>query len=134
MRRDVYSGRLKLSGENNGSTLLAASNYALSLCSLKHFKEAKDLLRKTTPVARRALGEGNSTTLRMRRIYAETLYKNAGATLDDLREAVMTLEETTQTARRVLGSAHPLTSSIECYLQNARAALRARETPSPRSA
>ena len=64
---------------------------------------------------------------RYRRIYAETLYKNAGATLDDLREAVTTLEETTQTARRVLGSAHPLTSSIECYLQNARAALRARD-------
>ena len=53
-----------------------------------------------------------------------------GATLADLREAVTTLEETERTARRVLGGAHPLTDAIEDTLQNARAALRARETPS----
>ena len=53
----------------------------------------------------------------------------AGATLDDLREAVTTLEETERTMRRVLGGAHPLTTGIEGSLQNARAALRAREAP-----
>ena len=55
-------------------------------------------------------------------------------TLDDLREAVTTLEDAERTARRVLGGAHPLTSAIEDNLQGARAALRARETPSPGSA
>ena len=40
--------------------------------------------------------------------YAEALYKDTGATLDDLREAVTTLEKTERTARRVLGGAHPL--------------------------
>ena len=40
-----------------------------------------------------------------------------------------TLEEIGQTARRVFGGAHPLTDAIENTLQNARAALRARETP-----
>ena len=55
-----------------------------------------------------------------------------GATLDDLREAVTTLEDTGQIARRVLGGAHPLTEAIEtALLRRARAALRARETPSP---
>ena len=54
-----------------------------------------------------------------------------GATLDDVREAVTTLEDAERTARRVLGGAHPLTMVIERALQNARAALRARETPSP---
>ena len=39
------------------------------------------------------------------------------------------LAETQRTARRVLGGSHPLTESIEDDLQNARAALRARETP-----
>ena len=55
---------------------------------------------------------------------------NTDATLNDLREAVTTLEETERTARRVLGGDHPLAAAIEYDLQNARAALRARETPS----
>ena len=55
---------------------------------------------------------------------------DAGATLDDLREAVTTLEAAERTARRVLGGSHPLTVDIEDDLQNARAALHARETRS----
>ena len=54
-------------------------------------------------------------------------------TLDSVREAVTTLEDTERIARRVLGGAHPTTKSIEDDIQGARAALRARETPSPRS-
>ena len=64
----------------------------------------------------------------MRWTYAIALYKDDGATLDDLREAVTTLEETERTARRVLGGAHPTTVGIGGALQDARAALRARET------
>ena len=63
-------------------------------------------------------------------VYARTLFKDDGATLDDLREAVTTLEETERTARRVLGGAHPVMAAIEAQLRNARAALAARETPS----
>ena len=63
----------------------------------------------------------------MRRNYAITLVYAGGATLDDLREAVAMLEETAQTARRVLGGTHPITVDIKDDLQNARAALRARE-------
>ena len=84
---------------------------------------------KVIPVARRALGEGHRLTLKMRWNYGMALYKDAGATLDDVREAVTTLEETARTARRVLGGAHPLTNSIEIHLWGARTALRARETP-----
>ena len=75
--------------------------------TLKRFEEAKSLLRKTMPVARRVLGESHDLTLRMRWSYAAALYEDNGATLDDLREAVTTLEETTRIARRVLGGAHP---------------------------
>ena len=57
------------------------------------------------------------------------LYEDGDATLDDLREAVTTLDETERTARRVLGGDHPLAAAIEYDLQDARAALRARETP-----
>ena len=40
-----------------------------------------------------------------------------------------TLEDTERTARRVFGGAHLLTMQIEDDLRDARAALRARETP-----
>ena len=87
-------------------------------------------MQKTMPVARRVLGDSHDYTLTMRKVYAETLYKADGATRDDLREAVTTLEDTARIARRVLGGAHPLTTDIEGNLQDARAALRARKTPS----
>jgi len=134
LMRDVYFGRLKLSGEENKSTLRLANNYASSLIKLKRFEEAKSLFRKTIPVARRVLGESNHLTLVMKLHYAMALYKDDDATLDDRREAVGTLEETALTARRVLGGAHPLVEGIEKSLRTARAALAARETPSPGSA
>ena len=111
------------------AAILAASNYAISLNELRRFKEAKAILRKTTPVARRAIGESHELTLKLRRNYAMALYKGDGATLSDLRLAVNTLEEIERIARRVFGGAHPLTTGIEGYLRNARAALRASETP-----
>ena len=57
-------------------------------------------------------------------IYAQALFQDANATLDDLREAVTTLEETARTARRVLGGTHPLTSAIEEDLLKTQATLR----------
>ena len=62
--------------------------------------------------------------------YAEALYSDDGATLDDLREAVTMLEDAGRIARRVFGGAHPVTTGIELELQAARAALRACETQS----
>ena len=78
-------------------------------------------------MARRALGESNQTTLKMRLIYGQSLYGDTGATLDDVREAVTTGEDMRRIARRVFGGAHPLTESIEVVLRNARTVLRARE-------
>ena len=66
----------------------------------------------------------------MRMLFSEALYADPIATLDDLREAGESLEESERTTRRVLGSAHPDVVGIERELRNARAALRARETPS----
>jgi tetratricopeptide (TPR) repeat protein len=127
LRRDVYSGRLKLNGKEHRSTIIAANNYALSLRDLKRHEEAKTLLRKTMPVARHMLGESHELTLKLRKNYATSLHNDPDATLDDLREAVNTLEDVARTARRVLGGAHPSTAGIELFLQDARAKLRARE-------
>ena len=130
LRQGVYSGRLELNGEEDEDTLIAAINCAASLRDLERFGEAKSLLRKTMPLARRVLGENSQSTLRMRWLYAGVLYKDPDATLDELREAVTTLEEAERIARRVLGGAHPYTEGIAGGLRDARAALRARETPS----
>ena len=127
MYRDVYSGWLELRGEEDISTLIGAVNYANCLITLEHFKEAKALMRKAMPVAQRILGEGNTTTLKLRLIYAEALFNDPSATLDDLGEAVTTLEDVERTARRVLGGAHPTTVLIEDDLQKARAVRDARE-------
>ena len=131
MVRDVYSGRLKLHGEEHEDTLGAAFNYAISLIQIERFEEAKAMLRKTIPVARRVFGESNEVTLNMRWNQAMALCEDDGATLDDLREAVTTLEDIERISRRVFGGAHPITTGIGGDLQTARAALRARETPSP---
>ena len=111
-------------------TLTTANNYASSLITLERFEEAKSLFCKTIPVARRVLGN-DRLTLAMRMNYAEALYMDDGAPVDDLREAVNTLEDTERTARQVLGSKHPLTLQFEGDLQESRKALRARETPPP---
>ena len=131
MERDVFSGRLRLNGEEHGKTLRAANNYAVGLALLNRFEEAKALFRRTIPVARRVLGESHELTLRMRLCYAEELYQDPAATLDELRESVTTFEDSERLARRVLGGAHPSTVDIELDLRDARAALRVRETPPP---
>ena len=128
MKRDVYSGFVKLKGMEDDCTLKAANNYAISLIDLQRFEEAKTLFLKLLPVARRVLGNSNDTMLRMRSLYAQSLYRDGAATLGDLREAVETIEETKRTARRVLGGSHPLISAIDDDLQDARAELRARDT------
>ena len=79
-------------------------------------------------------GDGRGSAIgneRARKIYAGALFADPAATLDDLREAVTTLEETERITRRVFGGAHPATTTQEKALRNARAALRARETPPP---
>ena len=130
LKQAVYSGFLKLKGEEHRQTLVAAYNYATALLYLKCFQEGKPVLRKLLPVARRAVGESDELTISLRSNYAMALYNATDATTDDLREAVMTLEETERTTRRVFGGTHPLAAAIGRHLRNARAVLHARETPS----
>ena len=129
LERDVYNGSLRLLGEEDEGTLISASNYAESLNGLKRFEESKSLLRRHMPVARRVLGDSNDLTLKMRKIYANVLCDDPGATIDDIREAVTTLEDMEPTVRRLHGGAHPHTVALGLRLQLARSVLRARETP-----
>ena len=68
LRRDVYSGRLKLHGEEHENTLISALNYSAAFGVLKRFEEAKSLMLKMMPVARRVFGGNHELMLMMRRI------------------------------------------------------------------
>ena len=125
--RDAQLDFARLYGEEHQNTLRQANRYALCLLNLRRFAEAKSLLRRTLPVARRVLGEDNEVTVKMRAVYAGALFRDDDATLDDLLEAVTTLEDVTRIARRVFGGANPVTVNIEEELRDARAALAARE-------
>ena len=83
-------------------------------------------MRKTIPVARRVLGKNSDIMLKMRWLYANTLYMDARATLDDVREAVATLEDVARLWTRIFGGAHPETQKVQGALKDARKALAAR--------
>ena len=72
-----------------------------------------------------------SVRFRPRSLYAQAVYRDDGATLDDLREAVATLEDAERIARRVFGGQHPLTVDTEKGVRVSRAKLRAREDAEP---
>ena len=117
-------------------TITAVICYANSLNALQRFEEAKALLNKSLPVARRVLGESHHLTLRMQLNNARALYSDPASTLDDLREAVTTLEDAERIARRVFGGIHPLTGQIERSLEQARSTLAralAKSTRGPRT-
>ena len=128
LKLDLYSGSLRLHGEQHKGTVIAAYNYADCLVRLNRFEEAKSLLRKMIPVARRVFDESSEITLKMRWKYAEALCRDTAATLDDVREAVKTLEDTERTARRVLGGANPFVGMVEGTLRVSRELLSACES------
>ena len=64
---------------------------------------------------------------------ARTALRALKKKVDDLRKAVTKLGDALPDARRDLGSSDPLVRSMERNLRDSRAALRARETPSPPS-
>ena len=82
-------------------------------------------------MARRVVGDCDEITLKMRQLYGRVLYRDDGLTLADLREVVATHQDTERIARRVFGGGHPITTSIERDLQNARETLAAHEAPPP---
>ena len=130
MRHDIDVGDviyIKLLGMRAAEEDRVVVKREEQLIDLQRFEEAKSVLRKMTPKARRVLGESHELTLRMKLTYARALYTDTGATPDDLREAVTTLEDTERISRRVFGGAHPYTMALEGGLKLSQAALRARE-------
>jgi tetratricopeptide (TPR) repeat protein len=121
--RQVYLGLMNNLGEEHLDTIGAANNYASSLARQERYAEARSLLHKMFPVARRVLGENDEAWFMMRMNFAAVLYEDSAATLDDVHEAVTTLEDLAPITRRVLGCTHPTVGLIELSLRKARATL-----------
>ena len=117
MRGDIYSKRLKLDGEEHPSTLSAANNYAMLLITLRRFKEAKRLLRKVIPVARRVLGNEHNLTLSLCEDLSRATLLDGDSSAEEVREAVRALEDTLGVWRRVLGPQHPNTQRVQQNLE-----------------
>ena len=100
-------------------TLAAAYNYANSLLILERFKEAKRLLRKVIPVARRALGAEHALTLSLREDLSRATLGGASSA-EEKREALRILEEVAGVMRRVFGPAHPETLRAQRQLEHYR--------------
>ena len=74
--------------------------------------------------------DSSVATLKMRWLYAISLYPNDRATLADLREAVETLESVAPLWKRVFGPLHPETQYVQNALKDARETLAARAAAS----
>ena len=102
--------------------------YATSLKHLKRYAEAKSLLRKTVPVARRTLGAEHDYTLNLRDIYGRCLYRDPGASRDDVAEAIEIMDDVQRRARRVFGPGHPNWNTLPQELTAAREKLASFDT------
>ena len=95
-------------------------SYAASLKDQQRFEEAKSLLRKKMPLARRTLGAEHDLTLNFRDIYGQCLYQDPSASQGDVAEAIEIFEDVQRRARRVFGPGHPNWESLPRDLMAAR--------------
>ena len=120
MRRDVYSGTVKLNGKEHAESIVECGNLVINLLELQRFEEAKRLLRNVIPVARRVLGNEHSDTLSLcEDLSRATLLEAADgdSSAEEVHEALRALEDTLGVMRRVLGPQHPDTQRVQENLE-----------------
>ena len=105
--------------------MIAALNLSDGLIKNGNCTAATSFLRERMPEARRAFPQNHEMTLRFRDNYALSLFKNSGASRDDLVAAVAEYEDLNRVARRVLGPDHDVTREFRLNMEEARAKLEA---------
>ena len=122
--RDIYAQSSELYGRDNTSTLVSAVNLACSLVEdLEQFDEARAFLQDRIPEAIQALGKDADLALKLRRMYAQCLYENDGASREDVTAAIATLEDIDRRQTRIYGAAHPQTVCTRYHSERAVLAL-----------
>ena len=86
------------------------------LLELQRFEEAKKILRRTVPVARRVFGTEHALTLSLREDLSHATL-DGESSAEEKREALRMLEDTAAVMRRVLGPAHPDTLRVQKNLE-----------------
>jgi len=120
LNREVYSGFLRLNGEEYEGTVQAALNLSTSLVNTSNFAEARAFTRKQMKLATRVLGSDHRITLDFQWGYTRAFTLDKDVSAEQLAEVATTLEKTLKTAQRVLGREHPDTCSIHNELATAR--------------
>ena len=113
LRRDVYSGTVRLKGKHHAETMTECGNLVINLIELERFQEAKRLLRKVIPVARRVLGNEHELTLSLCEDLSRATLLDVESSAEEKRKALQTLEDTLGVMRRVLGPQHPDTQRVQ---------------------
>ena len=94
------------------------TNLGESLVHTSHFTEARSLMRKHLPIARRVVGPDHEITYGIIETLAGAMFQNALAPRKDLVEATEMLTKQLKRLRQVLGAAHPDTQRHEGYLKH----------------
>ena len=81
MKRDVYSGHLRLNGEEHEYTLAARATPPIPSPLSARRSQVADAQNDARGAA--CFGESHDLTLKMRWIYGLALYRDPNATLDD---------------------------------------------------
>ena len=102
--------------------------FAAELHSLEHHTEAKRILLKVIPNARRTLGAEHDLTLNLREIYGNFLYQDPSASRGDVVDAIEIFEDVQRRARRVFGPDHPHWEGLPHALTTARKKLASFDT------
>ena len=106
-RREAYTITLALNKDEywDKEVVWSGSKLAISLLADDQrtdalVREAHVLLRKIMPLSRRTFGPDHDTNLKVRRLYAMSLYLADAASQDDVTKATNILEDVARTARR----------------------------------
>ena len=129
LHRENYAAETAAVGITEG-TLTTASNMSIALINTKKFSEARVFSSKRIGESKRVIGSDHDITLCLRSGYAMAIYKDPDSSLQDLASAVETMEKVARVRERVFGLGNQYTVEARHDLKTARAALRARETPS----
>ena len=125
LMRSVYTDGLRIFGPSSEDTFNAAEQLAgfLIRASDEGFFEAKTLLRKHLPSARRTLAPDAEARIKLAKMYAVTIYIHADQSdtcRDDRFEAVSILEKIVRVQRRKKGPNHPSTKHTQSILDEFR--------------
>ena len=104
-----------------------AINLSSSLMHLGKHSEARSFSAQRIKESKRKFGPDHNTTLMLQQIFAQAIYHDRDASLDDVTRAVDILESLLQKRRQVLGSAHRITADSQKDLDRARLVLAAHQ-------